>query len=77
MTKKELTLFISFLPQYTAYFQEHRQSILARIYGIFTVNSNHYNKVHVMLMENTAQLKMPENLTYIFDLKGSSVDRKT
>lgn len=30
-----------------------------------------------MLMENTCQLKDPDNLSHIFDLKGSSVDRKT
>ena len=30
-----------------------------------------------MLMENTCQLKDARNLTHIFDLKGSTVDRKT
>ena len=29
-----------------------------------------------MLIENTLQLKDPDNLKYIFDLKGSLVDRK-
>ena len=33
--------------------------------------------VHLMLMENTLRLKNPEQLKYIFDLKGSLVDRKT
>ena len=32
--------------------------------------------MHVMLMENTLRLKDPERLNYIFDLKGSRVDRK-
>jgi hypothetical protein len=27
-------------------------------------------------MENTCQLKYPTRLTHLFDLKGSSVDRK-
>lgn len=30
-----------------------------------------------MLMENTAQLTHPAGLRHIFDLKGSTVDRKT
>jgi len=30
-----------------------------------------------MLMENTAQLRDFDRLAYIFDLKGSLVDRKT
>jgi hypothetical protein len=29
-----------------------------------------------MLMENTMQLENPKNLRYIFDLKGSTEDRK-
>ena len=32
--------------------------------------------VHIMLMENTLRLKNPDRLNYIFDLKGSKVDRK-
>lgn len=31
--------------------------------------------VHIMLMENTMQLNRPDDLRYIFDLKGSRVDR--
>ena len=34
------------------------------------------NHVHIMLIENTLRLKNEENLNYIFDLKGSLVDRK-
>jgi len=32
--------------------------------------------VHIMLMENTLRLKNPKKLKYVFDLKGSLVDRK-
>ena len=35
------------------------------------------DEVHLMLMENTLRLRNPEQLKYIFDLKGSLVDRKT
>jgi hypothetical protein len=70
-------LFLKFLPQYTSHLTSNKSSLLARIFGVFTINSSHYNQVHVMLMENTAQLQQPERLTYIFDLKGSLVDRKT
>jgi len=31
--------------------------------------------VHVMLMENTAQVENPKQIVGIFDLKGSMVDR--
>ena len=32
--------------------------------------------VHIMLMENTLRLENKENLRYVFDLKGSQVDRR-
>ena len=34
-----------------------------------------FSKVHIMIMENTIRLKNPKNLRYVFDLKGSTVDR--
>ena len=34
------------------------------------------NAVHIILMENTLRLKKESQLKYIFDLKGSLVDRK-
>ena len=43
--------------------------------GIFTVKSEHFSEVHIMLMENTMQIKDPKQLKYVFDLKGSTVDR--
>ena len=42
---------------------------------MFTVKADSFNEVHVVLMENTLRLKNPANLKYIFDLKGSTVDR--
>lgn len=77
MSTQELNLFLTYLPLYTGHFTTNESSLLARIFGVFTINSSHYNQVHVMLMENTAQLLRPDRLTYIFDLKGSLVDRKT
>ena len=35
------------------------------------------SEVHLVIMENTLQLKNKTGLEYIFDLKGSLVDRKT
>ncbi len=65
------------LPQYTEHFKNNRNSIIAKIFGIFTIKSVDFREVHVMLMENTVQLKNEINLKNIFDLKGSTVDRTT
>lgn len=65
------------LPQYTAHFRNNRNSVIAKIFGIFTIKSVDFREVHVMLMENTVQLRDEINLNYVFDLKGSTVDRTT
>ena len=44
--------------------------------GVFTVKMSGVDAVHIMLMENVLRLKNPQLLNYIFDLKGSKVDRK-
>ena len=55
---------------------KHKNSLLAKIFGVFTVNSSYMQDVHIMLMENTMQLENVKNLRYVFDLKGSTEDRK-
>ena len=77
MTKNELDLMLKILPQLSQHYKRNQDSLLAKIFGIFTVKTNATNMVHLMLMENTLQLKNPDGLKYIFDLKGSLVDRKT
>ena len=49
---------------------------MAKIFGVFTVKCSNVDDVHVMLMENTLRVKDEANLRYVFDLKGSLVDRK-
>ena len=75
MTKGELSLFLARLDSFASHFAENQDSFLAKIFGVFTVNTKHMNDVHIMLMENTMQLQEPDDLRYIFDLKGSRVDR--
>ena len=58
------------------HYKEVPESLLAKILGVFTVKTSKVNAVHIMLMENTLRLKDPAKLNYIFDLKGSLVDRK-
>ena len=41
-----------------------------------SVYQKYMEKVHIMLMENCMKLHEPEDLRFIFDLKGSRVDRK-
>ena len=50
-------------------------SLLAKIVGVFTVKSKRMSRVHIMLMENALQIENEDKLQFIFDLKGSTVNR--
>ena len=76
MTKDELTLMLRILSQLTSHFKRNPDSLLAKVFGLFTVKTKTTGEIHLMLMENTLQLKNQEQLKFIFDLKGSLVDRK-
>ena len=75
MTTTELNLVKRMMPEYSNYLQKNPDSLLCKILGIFTVNAELFRNVHIMLMENTVRLKDPKQLKYVFDLKGSTVDR--
>jgi hypothetical protein len=48
------------------------QSLLARIYGIFTFETNYFKKLDVILMENTSRTQRKAQM---YDLKGSLFNR--
>lgn len=54
---------------------KNTNSLLAKILGIFTIKASQFSEVHIILMENTVRLKNPKQLKYVFDLKGSTIDR--
>lgn len=54
----------------------NNQSLLARIYGIFTFSTNQFKDLDVMIMQNTAQVYNKKNIRFSFDLKGSKIARK-
>ena len=53
------------------------KSLLARIYGLFTIVSNKYDPLDVIIMQNTCQLTSKKAQKMIFDLKGSTYGRLT
>jgi hypothetical protein len=73
----ELDLFVKkLLPAYCNHILE--PSLMAKILGVFTVKSVQIKKIHLMLMENTLRIDRSflSDKPLIFDLKGSTVDRK-
>ena len=64
------------LPALAEHYKKNKDSLIVKTFGAFTVKTDSTDEVHLVLMENTLQLKNKKGLEYIFDLKGSLVDRK-
>ena len=54
MSGKERKLFLAMLPDYLLHLKVHRFSILARVYGIFTVKMEDVDEVSLIMMANSA-----------------------
>ena len=75
MKKSEVVTMLKILPAYIEHHRKNPNSLLAKIFGVFTVKKKGFNKQHIMLMENTRQLQKKENEMFVYDLKGSSHGR--
>lgn len=53
------------------------KSLLARIYGVFTIKTNYFTPLDVIIMENTSKVTDKNNKKMTFDLKGSTQGRLT
>jgi 1-phosphatidylinositol-4-phosphate 5-kinase len=74
MNDSEMKVFVEALPQYLDHLHNNKDSLLARIYGIFTVCMEDINPVHILLMANAAQAG--KFIEKVFDLKGSIINRE-
>ena len=81
MNDGELSTFKHMFKDYTQYIKANPQSLLARIYGIFTVYLEDIVPVHLIMMANTIQCisgnSNMDSIDCVFDLKGSLVGRLT
>lgn len=76
MTSGDLKAFKDLFNDYYDHIKKNKNSLLARAYGIYTVKLGHIAPVSLIVMGNTMQLKNPNNLVNVFDLKGSFVNRE-
>jgi len=63
------------LPYLYKHFKENPNSLLARIYGVYSVNMKGHAPVNLILMGNTLKFKVKDDIFRIYDLKGSRVAR--
>lgn len=65
-----------FIEKYYKHCMENTDTLLAKIYGLYTIEINNITKIHVILMQNLLSFNT-KFVKRIFDLKGSKVDRLT
>lgn len=73
MTESDLATFKRIFVEYSRHVCKYPNSLLARIYGVFTIEKDDMVPVHLILMGNTMKTKY---LKRVFDLKGSMVNRE-
>lgn len=76
MPKDELDLLVKLLPEFHRYLSKNPDSLLSRIYGVYTVKMESYGAVHMIVMGNVNRWDNERDVTRVYDLKGSSFSRK-
>ena len=71
----EKKILLAMLDDMILHFKQNNKSLLVRIYGIFTITTNIFGSVDIILMENTLKQRNPSNPFMNFDLKGSVTNR--
>lgn len=76
MHEKEINHMLRMLPLYVEHLDTNTKSMIAKIFGIFTVRMDQFEPIHVMIMQNTIPVVENTVLQYTFDLKGSQINRE-
>lgn len=78
INKKEKKILLKMLDDLIEHFEmTDNKSLIARIYGVFTIKTNLFANLDVMIMQNTCLLKSKSNEKMTFDIKGSTYNRMT
>lgn len=76
LTTKEKDILLSILDDMILHLvKTDNKSLLARIYGLYTLRTNVFGELHIMIMQFTCMPEDRGNERLTFDLKGSSVKR--
>jgi hypothetical protein len=75
LTDAELKLKEKLLPDLYRHYSENPNSLISKVYGVYTVKMKNYKPVNLILMENTLKFANKKNITRVYDLKGSRTNR--
>jgi 1-phosphatidylinositol-4-phosphate 5-kinase len=76
MHRSEIDQMIRVLPSYYEHLSNNPKSLIAKIYGVFTVKMDSFEPIHVMIMQNSLPAVKDFEMNYVFDMKGSQVNRE-
>lgn len=76
LTSEEVKLLDMIIKDYVDHIKKmENQSMLARIYGLFTITTTYFVPLKIMVMQNTYQSSCKSDCVLKFDLKGSRIAR--
>jgi 1-phosphatidylinositol-4-phosphate 5-kinase len=75
MTDSDMKTFMNMFEEYFPHVSQNQKSMLARIYGVYTVQMEEIEPVHLILMGNTKKSN-DKLIEHVFDLKGSFINRE-
>lgn len=75
ISEEERDFFLFLVKNYHTHLKENPRSLLAKIYGCFSIRVNNKNKVYHILMENLDPLD-DDFILFKYDMKFSTVNRK-
>ena len=76
ITGDEKNTLLNILHDYFNYIKNHKNTLITKIYGIYTLVIKNASSVNIILMQNLFGCS-PIHIQRMFDLKGSKVQRKT
>jgi 1-phosphatidylinositol-4-phosphate 5-kinase len=77
LLKNEKDILLGLLNPFIQHLVEHNgASMIAKIFGVFTIRTKMYAPLDFVIMENIARLTNPVHDKITFDLKGSTVGRE-
>lgn len=74
--EEEKQFFLENLDNFITHFEKVRnESLIVKILGLYTIRTDQFVPVNLILMENIIQVKDKKNSKVVFDVKGSSFRR--
>ena len=76
MSIKEIHHLLRMIPSYYEHLEKYEASTIAKIFGMFTITMDRFEPIHVMIMQNVMPNVPNTDLHYVYDMKGSSINRE-